>query len=216
MLKTSRFQSNSTWCIFCQGLKTIWSNFQTAPSDSYFWKETEHNSRIKHLNFFFMHTPPPTKKKINKTLSWSNFKISLCKSFEIVSPIVQAEHYSIIYCNYFCKNALFFSRKGWGMYSAWKIWLTFFFFFFFFFLTLETGWLKLSNIYSLNECTLCRNRLISTGMCVYNFVFLNVILLLMQACCIFVWTCLCFCCKYCVCFVSKHYVNYINCYFQLI
>ena len=38
MLKTSRFWPNPTWCILRRGLKTIWGNFQTAASDSYFWK----------------------------------------------------------------------------------------------------------------------------------------------------------------------------------
>ena len=39
MLKTSRFRPNPTWCILRRGLKTIWGNFQTAASDSYFWKK---------------------------------------------------------------------------------------------------------------------------------------------------------------------------------
>ena len=37
--KLSRFRPNPTWCISCRGLKTIRGNFQTAPSDSYFWKK---------------------------------------------------------------------------------------------------------------------------------------------------------------------------------
>ena len=37
--KLSRFQPNPTWCISCRGLKTIQGNFQTAASDSYFWKK---------------------------------------------------------------------------------------------------------------------------------------------------------------------------------
>ena len=39
MWKTSRFQTNPTWYILRHGLKTIWGNFQTAASDSYFWKK---------------------------------------------------------------------------------------------------------------------------------------------------------------------------------
>ena len=37
--KLSRFRPNPTWCISRRGLKTIWGNFQTAASDSYFWKK---------------------------------------------------------------------------------------------------------------------------------------------------------------------------------
>ena len=37
--KLSRFRPNPTWCILRRGLKTIWGNFQTAASDSYFWKK---------------------------------------------------------------------------------------------------------------------------------------------------------------------------------
>ena len=39
MLKTSRFRPNPTRCILLCGLNTIWGNFQTAASDSYFWKK---------------------------------------------------------------------------------------------------------------------------------------------------------------------------------
>ena len=39
MLKTSHFQPNPTLCILHHGLKMIWGNFQTAASDSYFWKK---------------------------------------------------------------------------------------------------------------------------------------------------------------------------------
>ena len=39
MLKTSRFRPNPTWCILRRGLNTIRGNFQTAASDSYFWKK---------------------------------------------------------------------------------------------------------------------------------------------------------------------------------
>ena len=39
MLKTSRFRPNPTWCILRRGLKMIWGSFQTATSDSYFWKK---------------------------------------------------------------------------------------------------------------------------------------------------------------------------------
>ena len=39
MLKTFRFRPNPTWCISRRGLKTIRGNFQTAASDSYFWKK---------------------------------------------------------------------------------------------------------------------------------------------------------------------------------
>ena len=37
--KLSRFRPNPTWCISRRGLKTIRGNFQTAASDSYFWKK---------------------------------------------------------------------------------------------------------------------------------------------------------------------------------
>ena len=37
--KLSHFRPNPTWCISHRGLKTIWGNFQTAASDSYFWKK---------------------------------------------------------------------------------------------------------------------------------------------------------------------------------
>ena len=37
--KLSRFRPNPTWCILRRGLKTIWGNFQTATSDSNFWKK---------------------------------------------------------------------------------------------------------------------------------------------------------------------------------
>ena len=37
--KLSRFRPIPTWCISCRGLKTIRGNFQTAASDSYFWKK---------------------------------------------------------------------------------------------------------------------------------------------------------------------------------
>ena len=37
--KLSRFRPNPTWCTSRRGLKTIWGNFQTAASDSYFWKK---------------------------------------------------------------------------------------------------------------------------------------------------------------------------------
>ena len=37
--KLSRFRPNPTWCILHRSLKTIWGNFQTAASDSYFWKK---------------------------------------------------------------------------------------------------------------------------------------------------------------------------------
>ena len=39
MPKTSRFQPNPTWFIMPRSRKTIWGNFQTAASDSYFWKK---------------------------------------------------------------------------------------------------------------------------------------------------------------------------------
>ena len=37
--KLSCFRPNPTWCISRRGLKTIWGNFLTAASDSYFWKK---------------------------------------------------------------------------------------------------------------------------------------------------------------------------------
>ena len=37
--KLSRFRPSPTWCVSRRGLKTIWGNFQTAASDSYFWKK---------------------------------------------------------------------------------------------------------------------------------------------------------------------------------
>ena len=37
--KLSRFRPNPTWCISRRVLKTIRGNFQTAASDSYFWKK---------------------------------------------------------------------------------------------------------------------------------------------------------------------------------
>ena len=39
MLKTFLFRPNPTWCILHHGLETIWGNFQTAASDSNFWKK---------------------------------------------------------------------------------------------------------------------------------------------------------------------------------
>ena len=59
--KLSRFRPNPTWCISRCGLKTIWGNFQTAPSDSYFWKKrndwvsyktTTTNRNRNHLAYF--------------------------------------------------------------------------------------------------------------------------------------------------------------------
>ena len=35
----SCWKPNPTWCILRHGLKKIWGNFQTAASDSYFWKK---------------------------------------------------------------------------------------------------------------------------------------------------------------------------------
>ena len=50
-------------------------------------------------------------------------------------------------------------------------------------------------------CVLHRYREISTKMYVYNIVSPNVSLFLLQACCIFVWTCLYVCYKYFINFV---------------
>ena len=44
--KLSRFWPNPTWCISRRILKTIRGNFQTAASDSYFWKKR--NDRVSY------------------------------------------------------------------------------------------------------------------------------------------------------------------------